>query len=175
MTNAYHINRLCTQLYGTLRKNHQTRSHVDEHMTHMTKVIVQALVHALVLSRIKYCSSLIIGSAEYQPEKLQRVQNMTCRVIYKMRKFNHVRDHHKALHWLKIRDRMTYKIAMLGYKCKHNITPEYLQELLPSRQHTKAFISFKMDFMGPSFCQNTLVKNLSFSSTDPRTWNSLPA
>ena len=84
MINAYYINRLCAQLHCTLRKIHQTRSHIDENIT---KLIVQALV----LSRIDYCSSHLIGSTEYQLEKLQRAQNMSCRVIYEVMKFNHVR------------------------------------------------------------------------------------
>ena len=67
MKNSQHINRICAQLYGSLRKIHQTRSHLDEDIA---KVIVQALV----LSRIDYCNFLLIRSAEYQLEKLQRVQ-----------------------------------------------------------------------------------------------------
>ena len=64
---------------------------------------------------------------------------------------------------------------MLVYKCKHNVTAAYLQELLLSRQHTEALRSFNTDYMDPSSCSNTLVKNSSFSSAGPRTWNSLPA
>ena len=53
------------------KKNQQTRSHLDENTA-------KVIIHALVLSRIDYCNSLIIGSAEYQMEKLQRVKNMAC-------------------------------------------------------------------------------------------------
>ena len=88
----------------------------------MVKVIVQALV----LSKFDYCNSLSIGSAEYQLENY-RIQNMACRVIYKFRKFDYITDHLKALHWLKIGEGILYKIAMLVDKCKHNITPKYLQ------------------------------------------------
>ena len=98
---------------------------------------------------------------------------MACRVIYKLRKFDHVTDHQKALHWLKIRMGITYKIAMLVCKCKHNIGPKYLQELLISRQHMRALRSFNTDYMNPSICRNTEVINLSFSSAGPRIWNSL--
>ena len=100
---------------------------------------------------------------------------MACTVIYKLRKFDHVIDHLKALHWLKIRKRIIWKIAMLVDKCKCNIAYKYLQELLPFGQHTRALRSFNTDYIDPLFCRNTLVKNSSNLSECPITWNSLQA
>ena len=40
------------------------------------------------------------------------------------------------LHWLKIKVRITYKIATLVYKCKHGMAPSYLQDILPDRPHS---------------------------------------
>ena len=47
----------------------------------MDKKTVQVVLQALVLSRIDCCNSLLMGSAEYQIDKLQRVHNMAYRVI----------------------------------------------------------------------------------------------
>ena len=91
MKSSYHINRLCSQLYGSLRRIQQTRSHLDEDSA---KVLVQTLI----LMKIDYCNSLLAGSAEYQLDKLQRIQNMACRIVLKLRKFDHASDHLKALH-----------------------------------------------------------------------------
>ena len=134
MKNSYHINRLCSQLYGSLRRIQQTRAHLDEDSA---KIIVQALI----LSKIDYCNSLLAGSPEYKLDKLQRAQNMACRIILKLRKFNYVSDQLKALHWLKICERIAYKISMLVFKCKCNLAPKYLQDLLPKRQHTRSLRS----------------------------------
>ena len=37
---------------------------------------VKIVVQALIMSKLDYCNSLIIGSAEYQLDRLQRIQNM---------------------------------------------------------------------------------------------------
>ena len=47
----------------------------------MDKKMTQVVVQTLVTSRMDYCNSLLMGSAEYQIDKLQRIQNMACRVI----------------------------------------------------------------------------------------------
>ena len=51
----------------------------------MDKKTAQVVVQALVLSRIDYCNSLLMGLAEYQVDMLQRIQNMACSVICGLR------------------------------------------------------------------------------------------
>ena len=66
----------------------------------MDKKTAQVVVQTLVLLRIDYCNALMMGSAEYQINKLQRIQNMACRVICSVRKYDSITDHLKDLHWL---------------------------------------------------------------------------
>ena len=66
----------------------------------MDSKTVQVVVQALVLSRIDYCNSLLMGSAKYQIDRLQRIQNMACRVTCSVRKFDSISHHLKDLHWL---------------------------------------------------------------------------
>ena len=66
----------------------------------MDKKTAQVVVQALVLSRIDYGNALMMESAEYQINKLQRIQNMVCRVICSVRKYDSITDHLKDLHWL---------------------------------------------------------------------------
>ena len=72
--------------------------------------MAQVVIQALVLSRIDYCNLLVMGSAEYQIDKLQRIQNMSCRVICRVRKFDGISYHLKDLHWLCIYKLVAYKI-----------------------------------------------------------------
>ena len=131
-------------------------------------------MQALVLSRLDYCNSLLLGSPEYQMDKLQHIQNMACRVIFQLRKHDHVIHHLTLLHWLKIRDRIAYKIAFLIHRCKNNQAPVYLQELLPSKHHERPLISSTTEYLNPDFCKNTHTLRSSFSAAGPRIWNSLP-
>ena len=123
LKNKDHINRITSSTYNILRKIHQSWSLLDKHTT---KIIVQALV----LLKLDYCNSLLLGSPEYQMDKLQCIQNMAGRVIYQLRKHDHVMQYLKLLHWLKMRERIAYKIAFLIHKCKNSQAPVHLQELL---------------------------------------------
>ena len=78
------------------------------------------------------------------------------------------------LHWLKIRERIAYKIAFLIIRCKNNQAPAYLQELLPSKHHERPLRSSMTEYLNSDFCKNTHTLRSSFSAAGPRIWNSLP-
>ena len=167
LKNRDHINRITSSTYNILRTVHQSRSLLDKHTT---KIIVQALV----LSKLDYCNSLLLGSSEYQMDKLQCIQNMAFKVIFLLRKHDHIMQHLKLLHWLKIRERIAYNIAFLIHKCKNNQAPVYLQELLPSKHHERPLRSSMTEYLNSDFCKHTHTLRLSFSAAGPRIWNSLP-
>ena len=167
LKNKDHINRITSSTYNTLRKVHQSRSFLDEDTT---KIIVQVLV----LSKLDYCNSLLLGSPEYQRDKLQCIQNMACRVIFQLRKHVHINHHLKPLHCLKIRERIAYKIANIIYRCKNNQAPVYLQEILPSNCHERPLRSSRTGYINSNFCKNTHTLRSSFSAAGPGIWNSLP-
>ena len=76
--------------------------------------------------------------------KLQRFQNMAGRVIFELGRFDHITLAFMDLHWLKIKERINYKIATLVYKCQHGMsTPSYsyLQDILPDRSHSRSMKS----------------------------------
>ena len=124
LKNKDHMNRITSSTYNTLRKVHQSRLCLD---IDTTKIIVQALV----LSKLDYCNSLLLGSPEYKLDKLQGIQKMACRVIFWLRKHDHITNHLKSLHWWKIRERIAYKIASIIHECKNN------QERLPRSSRTE--------------------------------------
>ena len=70
-----------------------------------TKIMMQALV----LSKLDYCNSLLMGITDYNLDKLQKIQNMTYRIIFKLRKYDHVPDHLSQLHQLRVRQCIIYK------------------------------------------------------------------
>ena len=168
LKNKDHSNRITSITYNTLRKVHQSRSYLGRDTT---KIIMQALV----LSKLDYCNSLLPGSPEYQLDKLQHIQNMACRVIFQLRKHDHITYHLKSLHWLKIRERIAYKIASIIYQCNKNQAPIYLQELLPSKHHKRSLRSSGTEYFQDSdLCKNTHTLRSSFSAASQRIWNSLP-
>ena len=62
--------------------------------------------------------------------RLQKVLNTAARILKKIPKFSHITDILKDLHWLPIRQRITFKILPLTYQAYHNTAPDYLCELI---------------------------------------------
>ena len=83
LKNGPHINKITSSCYCKLCNIAKIRPCLD------TKS-AQLIVQALVLSNIDYCNSLLAGSSQYQLNKLQHIQNMSCWVICNIRKHNHV-------------------------------------------------------------------------------------
>ena len=81
----------------------------------------------------------------------------------------------KNLQWLRIRERIQYKIATLIFKCKDGKAPGHLINLLPKKNHYQDLRSLSSDYLEPAFHKNALTSNSSFSSAAPRICNSLPS
>ena len=86
----------------------------------------------MILSRIDYCNGLFVGLPENLINKLQKVENACVRFLFgkKIHRFNHVTPYLKEVHFLPVKHRIDYKIALLTFKCINNIAPSYLTKLI---------------------------------------------
>ena len=96
-----------------------------------TKILVQALI----ISKLDYCNSFLLGIPKYNIDKIQRLQNMACRLIFNLHRYDHITPYLKLLHWFKIEYRIQYKVAVLVFKCVHGLAPTYLNELIDMSQN----------------------------------------
>ncbi|KAI2667356.1 putative RNA-directed DNA polymerase from transposon BS [Labeo rohita] len=85
----------------------------------------EKLVHAFMTSRLDYCNALLGGCPASSINKLQ-MQNAAARVLTRSRKYDHITPILKSLHWLPIRFRISYKIALPTYKALNGLAPAYL-------------------------------------------------
>ena len=85
-------------------------------------MLVVALVHH---SRLDYGNSVLTGIPAYLTRRLQSVLHAAARLIYKLRSSDHITDAlvHVCLHWLRIPERIEYKIALLTYKVMNGMVP----------------------------------------------------
>ena len=90
------------------------------------------IIHALISCRLDYCNSLLYNVPTHKIDRLQRLQ--CARILTKSPRREHITPVLKSLHWLKIQDRITYKILMLTYKSYYNIAPTYFCELISRRE-----------------------------------------
>ena len=131
------------------------------------------LVHALVISRIDCCNSLLNGLSVAVVEKLQRVQNACARVILIRSKRDHVTPMLLELHWLPVKCRITFKTLLLTFKCLHGLAPTYLSALLSSYCPTHSLRSSDQLLLNQP-TSRTKIGERPFSCAAPRAWNQLP-
>ena len=165
--NTKHINHLSSSLCYQLRNIHNIRGKLD---FDTAKTVVQALI----LSKLDYCNSLLAGTPEYHLSWLQHVQNMACRVVCNLRKYDHVSPSMYSLHWLKVRECITYNIAYLVHCCKMRLAPQYLIDVLPTVTHSHSLRSLISGNIPSAKCPTSLASEGSFSAVGPKIWNSLP-
>ena len=99
---------------------------------------------------------------------------MACRVVCNLRKHDHVSASMYSLHWLKVRECITYKIAYLVHCCKMRLAPQYLIDILPTVTHNCSLTSSISGNIPSAKCQTSLASEGSFSAVRPKIWNSLP-
>ena len=161
-----HINKLTSALFITIRKIARIRHLID-------KETAKILMQALALSKLDYCNSLLIGTSEYNIDKLQRIQNMSCQVINNLKKHDSITSYLQDLHWLRIHEQINYKMLMMVLKCKHKLAPSYLQELI-SFEYNRSLRSAANHDIPVVKCNTALAHKSSFKSIGPRLWNALP-
>ena len=82
----------------------------------LTTDAAKILVQAYVMSKIDYCNSLLYGIPDKLLNRIQRIQNYAARVVLRLHKFSHITPALAALHWLPVKHRIDFKIALLVYK-----------------------------------------------------------
>ena len=135
------------------------------------------LIHALIGSRLDYCNSLLYNIADAKVERLQKVQNQAARILTRSPRRDHITPVLKQLHWLKVRERIRYKVLILAHKSFYETAPQYLSALVTRKDYVKNTRSSTDHYLlcTPPLskdCSNTFLER-SFLFSAPREWNSL--
>ena len=112
--------------------------------------------------------------ANYNLVKLQRVQNMLCRIVTATRKYDKISDQMIGLHWLKVEYRIIFKIATIIFKCVNNTALSYLTDLISTGCRHTANLHSQAQGLPTARARTTQVHQQSFALGGPRIWNSLP-
>ena len=136
------------------------------------------MVNSFIVSRTDYCNSLLAACSQQQLDiKLQRVLNCAARVIYGARRSDHVtpllRD---SLHWLRIRERITFKLCLLVYKARCGLAPSYIADMCTPVATVPTRRALRSAVRGDLLVPRTRLKfgNRAFAVAGPEAWNSLP-
>ena len=127
--------------------NHTVKS-VSFHLHNLAKITkylnrpaCESLTHSIINSHLDFCNSLLYGLPKYQIERLQKLQNTAARIVVGLGPRDHITGTLIELHWLKVEERIEFKVILLIHKALFHSGPAYIRELLTVYQQGRTLRS----------------------------------
>ena len=134
----------------------------------LTKEQTKTIVNSMVVSCLDYCNGLFYGISCKLIHQLQLIQNAAAKAVTRKYKHDHLENDLKDLHWLHIKKRIIFKIALIAFKAVIGQAPVYIQEMFLYSHH-----GHTVKLIIPAFA--TKYGRRSFNYIGPRTLNNLPS
>ena len=156
-----HINKTVSSCFQVLRNISKIKSFLPPDS-------LNTLVTQLVTSKLDYCNALYYKIASNEIDKLQSVQNAAIRLIFGRYKYDRlpISDLFLKVHWLKLRERIIFKMCLIVHKCIWSLAPESLSSMIIIMNTRTCLLNEKK--FANSFGER------AFSRSGPKLWNNLP-
>lgn len=169
LTMRGHVDRTVARCFAALRQLRSVRRSLPASA-------FQTLVTSLVISRLDFGNTVLYGLPNSQMRRLQAVLNASARLIFGLRRHDHISDALLSLHWLRVPERLTFKVAVLAYRALHGLAPAYLandfQRISETAERSRLRSSETTGLLVPRHRINIGARG--FSVAGPIIWNSLP-
>ena len=119
------------------------------------------------------CTSVLHGTPSSTIQKLQRIQNNVARIVLQGPRRSDVNLLLQTLHWLPVKQRVNYKLAVLTFKTQQTSSPQYLNQHISLHTSARNTRSSSVPLLCVPFRRTSFARR-SFSTAAPLTWNSLP-
>lgn len=133
------------------------------------------LCQSLVLSHINYCN-FVYGPCldTVDKNRLQKVQNSCCRLIFGLRKYDSgISAKIKLLSWLNISNHIKFQLLVFVHRVVTSSTPNYINEKFIRRNQQHAInIRSNLLYAIPKFKTSFFKKSFSYNAI--KLYNSLP-
>jgi len=138
----------------------------------LTPDVAKMLAHSTVTSRLDYANALLSGTTSGNHDRLQVAQNSLARVVCQVSRSASATELQRQLHWLLIRQRVAYELAVITYRTRSTGTPVYLTDLIKNYHPSRTLRSAdKLLLSAPRMTIALSAK--AFSVSAPSVWNSL--
>ena len=130
-----------------------------------------------MLTRLDYGCATLAGLPASLLDRLQSVLNAAARLVNSARKFDRVTPVLRDLHWLRVPERISFRLSALVYRGLHGLAPAYIaRDLQPvaainARQRLRSASTAAL--LVP-MTQHRTIGDRAFPVAAARAWNSLP-
>ena len=165
-----HVAKTASHCFAALRQIRSVRRSIS-------KSVLLSLITSLVFTRLDYGNATLAGLPSRLLNRLQAVVNAAARLVCSARKYDHITPLLMDLHWLGVRERIDHKLAVLAYRCLHDLAPQYLSAELcrvcdvVSRRRLRSAASTAL-VVPPMRCST--IGDRAFPAAAARIWNELP-
>ena len=121
VTMKTHVTKTVASCFAALRQIRSIRRSV-------TRPVLLSLVVSLVLTRLDYGCTTLVGLPASLLDRLQSVLNAAARLVNSARKFDHVTPLLRDLHWLRVPERICFRLSVLVFRGLHGLAPEYIAD-----------------------------------------------
>jgi len=107
------------------------------------------------------------------------VLNAAARLVYSVRKYDHMTSLLQELHWLRVPQLIDYKLVVLTFRCLHGQAPSYLTDSLlctaevESRWQLQSAMTNSL-VIPTTRCSTIGDSSFAIAAAAPRIWNSPP-
>jgi hypothetical protein len=110
--------------------------------------------------------------------RLQSVFNATARLVFSVRRSEHITPLLCELHWLRVPERIKFRLCVLAFRCLHGTAPHYLADSLhPVAAAESGRRTRSADVLTPSVpaTRRSTLGDRAFPVAAALAWNSLPS
>jgi hypothetical protein len=162
-----HVKNVCSNGFYHVRNLWKIRKFLSLEDTNIA-------AHAFVTSKLDYGNSLLGGAKKFLINKLQMVQNAAARAVTRTRKYDHISEKMRDLHWLPIEKRIKFKINLITWKALNGLAPNYIVELLKEPNEDIGLRSLDHEPLYEPKTNKTSMGDRAYSKVAPQYWNELP-
>ncbi len=130
--------------------------------------ISETVINVFVTSRLDYCNSLYCVLPQMGIYRLQVVQNASAKLLTETKKRDHISPILACLHWLPVKFRIDFKIAVFVYKTLPGLAPKYISDLVTPYSPQRALKSNNQFILSVQRCRCKTEGGRAFSAAAPK-------
>jgi len=156
--------------FAALRQIRSVRRSLPQHA-------LLTLIRTPVIAKLDQCNSVLVGTSVYLQDRLHAVLNAAARLVYSRRTSEHTAPLLRELHWLRVPERIQFRLCVLAYHCVYGTAPAYLSDSLrPTSEIVgrRCLRSADITTLQLPSTRRATLGDRAFPVSAARAWNSLP-